>query len=175
VLLELLLELDVKRMHPVLCVLPGALGCAVHKAELEICGNLLLASVLLHDCKALLKVGNGGGDSGLRLVHVLRKAPGGGSVERGDADRELWGVFCVSVSSVHLLLCVAQVVCAGGVCVGADAVDGMRRVVGDAVVRDVELSKQLERGVSVRSDGSGPEACAACDCVAISVSALGAV
>jgi hypothetical protein len=147
-------------MHAVLRVLPAALGCAVQKAQLESRGNLLLACLLLHDAKTLLDVGNGGGDSSLRLVHVLRQAPGGGSVERGDADGKLWRVLRVSVSFVHVLLRVAQVVCASGVCVRADAINGLCGVVGDAMVRDVERSKQVERGVSVRSDGSGPEACA---------------
>ena len=62
------------------------------------------------------------------------------------------------VRVVNLALCVAQVVCASGVCVGADAVDKLRGVVGNAVVGDVERSEQVERGVSVGSDGSRPEA-----------------
>ena len=105
-------------MHSVLCVLPGALGRAVQKAELESAGNLLLACVLLHAAKTVLEFGNGGGDSGLCLVHVLREAPCGGSVERGDADSEVGRVLGVSVRLVEVLLRVAQVVCAGGVCVG---------------------------------------------------------
>jgi hypothetical protein len=147
-------------MHSVLCVLPCTLGRAVQKAELESAGSLLLSCVLLHAAKALLEFGNGGGDSGLCLVHVLRKAPGGGSVERGDTDSEVWRVLGVSVRLVDVLLRVAQVVCAGGVCVGAYPVDGMRGVVSDALVGDVERSKQVKRCVSVRSDGSGPEGCA---------------
>ena len=42
---------------------------------------------------------------------------------------------------VYVLLCVAQVDCAGGVGVGADEVDGLCGVVRDAVVGDVERSK----------------------------------
>jgi hypothetical protein len=53
------------------------------------------------------------------------------------------------VCVVHLLLCVAQVVCAGGVCVGADAVDCLRGVVREGLVGDVEPNKQVERGVGV--------------------------
>jgi hypothetical protein len=147
-------------MHAVLCVLLGALGCTVQKAELESSGNLVLSCVRLDDGKPLLEVDDGGGDSALRLVDVLRKAPGGGSVKRGKAHSELWRVFGVRVSVVHVLLRVAQVVCASSVCVGADAVDGLCGVVRDRVLRDVERNKQVERGVSVRSNGSRPEACA---------------
>jgi hypothetical protein len=172
VLLKLLLELDVKRMHAVLCVLAGALGCAVHEAELESCGKLVLACVFLYGCKALLEVDDGGRDSALGLVDVLGKAPGRGSVKGCEADRELLRVLCVSVSFVHVLLRVAQVVCAGGVCVCADAVDGMRGVGSNAIVRGVELSEQLEGGVSVCCDGSRPEACAAGGWVDFSLSAL---
>ena len=46
VLLELL-ELDVKQIHEVLCVLPDALGCTVQKVELESCVNLVFTCVLL--------------------------------------------------------------------------------------------------------------------------------
>jgi hypothetical protein len=133
----------------------------------------VLPCVLLHGAKAVLEVGDGRGYSSLRLVHVLRKAPGGGSVERGDADGDVWRVLGVGVSMVHMPLRVAQVVCAGGVGVAADAVDGMRCVVDDALVRDVERRKQFQRCVSVCSDGSRPEAgTAGGGCLRISLGAL---
>jgi hypothetical protein len=61
-----------------------------------------------------------------------------------------------------MLLRVAQVICTCRVCVGADAVDGLRGVVCKTFVWNVEVGDNVKRSVSMHGHSGRPERPATC-------------